>query len=135
MRTGELARRAGVNIETLRFYERQKLLRAPLRRANGYRDYSERDLETVRFIKQCQHLGFTLKEIGQLQELHRISSRSAAEGRPGTGEAEKFLRLSEARLRMIDAKVEELRAMRAELANFAKELSRTKGLSCPVARK
>jgi len=80
MRTGELARRAGMNVETLRFYERQKLLPSPSRTAGGYRHYNERDLETVCFIKQCQHLGFTLKEIGQLEELHRVFPNSAARG-------------------------------------------------------
>lgn len=135
MRTGELARRAGVNIETLRFYERQKLLRAPARTAGGYRDYSERDLETVCFIKQCQHLGFTLKEIGQLVELHRVFPKSAATGKPKNAEVAKFLRMSEERLCTIDQKIEALRIMRADLSRLASELRKTKGLVCPATRK
>lgn len=134
MRTGELARRAGVNIETLRFYERQKLLRPPLRTAGGYRDYTEHDLETVCFIKQCQHLGFTLREIGQLAELHRVFPKSAATGKPKNAEVAKFLRMSEERLRVIDEKIAALRAMRADLSRLANELRNTKGLVCPAEK-
>ncbi|MGA9565438.1 MAG: MerR family transcriptional regulator [Candidatus Korobacteraceae bacterium] len=135
MRTGELARRAGVNIETLRFYERQKLLREPSRTAGGYRDYTEHDLETVCFIRQCQHLGFTLKEIGQLEQLHRAFPGAASVGKAKMAEVAKFLRMSQERLRTIDQKIAVLRTMRAELSRLAKELGKTKGLVCPVPRK
>ena len=135
MRTGELARRAGVNIETLRFYERQKLLRPPVRTAGGYRDYAEHDLETVCFIKQCQHLGFTLKEIGQLAELHQVFPKSAARGKPKNAEVAKFLRMSEERLHTIDRKIMALQAMRADPSRLADTLKKTKGLVCPAARK
>jgi DNA-binding transcriptional MerR regulator len=134
MRSGELARRAGVNIETLRFYERKRLLRAPSRTVGGYRDYSESDLETVRFIKQCQHLGFTLREIGQLEELHRAFPESAATGRPKIIEVSKFLRMSQERIEAIDEKIQALQAMRASLSQLARELQRTKGLVCPASR-
>ena len=134
MQTGELARRAGVNIETLRFYERQKLLRPPVRTAGGYRDYTEHDLETVCFIKQCQHLGFTLEEIGQLAELHRVFPTSVASGKPKSAEVARFLRMSEERLHMIDQKIAALRAMHDELSRLAKELRKTKGLVCPAGR-
>ena len=110
MRTGELAKRAGVNVETLRFYERQELLRSPLRTAGGYRDYTERDLETVRFIKQCQHLGFTLKEIGHLAQLHQEFPKSAASGKRKSAEVAKFLCMSKERLHMIDEKIAALRS-------------------------
>ena len=135
MRTGELARRAEVNIETLRFYERQKLLRPPVRTASGYRDYTDHDLETVCFIKQCQHLGFTLREIGQLAELHRAFPMSAASGKPKNAEVAAFLQMSEERLRTIDEKIAALRAMRADLSRLANELRKTKGFRCPAGRK
>ena len=135
MRTGELARRAGVNIETLRFYERQKLLRSPTRTAGGYRDYGEHDLENVRFIKQCQHLGFTLKEIGLLAELHRAFPASAALGKPRTREVAKFLRMADERLRTIDQKIKALQTMRADLSRLANELRRSQRLVCPAPRR
>src|SRR5580692_12785940 len=70
MRIGELARTAGVNVQTIRFYERRRLLREPARTLSGYRNYEKSDLESLVFIKWCQPLGFTLKEVRQLLQLH-----------------------------------------------------------------
>src|SRR5450755_1335189 len=61
MRIGELSRKVGVNLQTIRFYERKGLLREPQRTSDGYRDCTTADLEQVRFIRECQQLGFTLK--------------------------------------------------------------------------
>ena len=134
MRSGELARLAGVNIETLRFYERKSLLRQPSRNAAGYREYNEGDLETVRFIKQCQHLGFTLREIGQLEELHRAFPESAATGKRKLAEMTKFLRMSKERIEAIDQQIQTLQTMRTSLSRLARELRRTTGIVCPASR-
>ena len=72
MRTGELARKAGVNLQTIRFYEREGLLPKPPRTVSGYRSYQESDLERVVFIRRNQQLGFTLAEIKQLLQLHSV---------------------------------------------------------------
>ena len=74
MRIGELARKAGVNIQTIRFYERKRILPAPARTSGGYRLYSESDVVNVNFIRQSQELGFTLAEIRQLLQLHRSAA-------------------------------------------------------------
>lgn len=66
---GALARRAGVGVETVRFYERQGLLRQPSRREGGYRSYPEDAVAQIRFIRQAQALGFTLEEVGALLNL------------------------------------------------------------------
>ena len=79
MRIGEISARAGVNVQTIRFYEREKLLRKPLRTVSGYRKFEEGDLERVRFIKDSQRLGFSLKEIKELLEIHE-SAKSFAGG-------------------------------------------------------
>src|SRR5947207_14642035 len=68
MRIGELAAQAGVNIQTVRFYERRGLLRQPRRLASSYRDYPAETVEVIKFIKRNQQSGFTLKEIKQLLE-------------------------------------------------------------------
>src|SRR5215475_9388670 len=70
MQIGELARAAGVNIQTIRFYEREKLLPAPPRTPSGYRDYGQRDLDRILFIRRNHEIGFTLMEIRQLLNLH-----------------------------------------------------------------
>ncbi|MCI0625083.1 MAG: MerR family transcriptional regulator [Acidobacteria bacterium] len=70
MRIGELARRTGVNIQTIRFYERCRLLRKPPRTPAGYRIYGEHDLELVVFIRKASHFSFKLKEIRRLVQLY-----------------------------------------------------------------
>src|SRR5438552_10931544 len=69
---GEVAQQAGVTVEALRFYERKGLLPRPPRSTGGLRRYRPDVLERVRFVKQAQTLGLTLREISQLtSEPHR----------------------------------------------------------------
>lgn len=66
MTIGELADRAGVGVETVRFYERKGLIRQPARPVHGYRTYSDELLQRLRFIRQAQELGFSLREVDEL---------------------------------------------------------------------
>ena len=66
MRAGQLAAAVGVNVQTLRYYERRGLLRAPQRTLGGHRLYPEAALTTLRVIKAAQRLGFTLDEVADL---------------------------------------------------------------------
>ena len=66
---GEIARRAGVGIDTVRYYERSDLLPPPLRRASGYREYAASDVRRLRFIRRAKEIGFTLDEIRDLLAL------------------------------------------------------------------
>lgn len=79
LKTGELAKRAGVNVETLRFYERKGLLPEPPRRESGYREYPEESITRIRFIKRAQELGFSLDEIQELLAL-RVKSETPCAG-------------------------------------------------------
>ncbi len=63
MKIGELSKEAGVKVGTIRFYERRKLLKPPVRTSSGYRSYVPQDVKVVKGIKQLQELGFTLREI------------------------------------------------------------------------
>jgi DNA-binding transcriptional MerR regulator len=105
MRIGEVARRAGVNIETLRYYERRGLLAEPGRGPNGHRDYGEETVRFVKAIKEAQGLGFTLAEI---EEHARLTRR----GRPR--EAIR-VRLAQ-KIDEVDEKLASLRRVREELA-------------------
>jgi len=73
MRIGELEDRVSVNVQTIRFYEREGLLRKPARTLGGYRSYEQQDLDRVTFIRVCQGLGFSLREVSQLIRLHRVT--------------------------------------------------------------
>lgn len=69
LRSGELADAAGVNVQTLRYYERRGLLAEPARSPGGHRMYSDRDLTILRVIKTAQRLGFSLAEVAELVDL------------------------------------------------------------------
>jgi MerR family mercuric resistance operon transcriptional regulator len=79
--TGELAKQAGVNVETLRFYERKGLLPKPPQRASGYREYPTESVGLIRFIKRAQELGFSLAEVRELLALRVRPGVSCAEVR------------------------------------------------------
>jgi DNA-binding transcriptional MerR regulator len=78
MRIGELAKRAGVSVQTIRLYERRRLMRTPRRTAAGYRIYVDRDLETVALIKKMQRFGFKLTEIRRVLYLWVLPSDTGA---------------------------------------------------------
>jgi MerR family mercuric resistance operon transcriptional regulator len=77
LRTGEVAKAAGVNVQTLRYYERRGLLAQPDRTLGGHRLYGEQAVMSLRVIKAAQRLGFTLDEVADLLETtrHRHGSR------------------------------------------------------------
>jgi Hg(II)-responsive transcriptional regulator len=77
MRIGEVASRAGVNIQTLRYYERRGLIPEPRRRASGYREFGPDTVRLVRFVKHAQELGFTLREVEELIALREHPSENA----------------------------------------------------------
>lgn len=112
MRIGELSAKAGVNIQTIRFYERQKLLHEPARTPAGYRAYAEADLERVRFIKRCQRLGFTLKEVKELIATH--DPKQSPQNRDAR--RKKNLQMTRERLRQVDEKMQLLKRIRKSLA-------------------
>jgi MerR family copper efflux transcriptional regulator len=133
MRIGELAARAEVNIQTLRFYEREGLLKPPARTASGYRSYMDSDLERVSFIRLCQGLGFTLREIQQLLILHKsvAENRGAIKMKPSA--VREIVMMADERLELIDQKLTALSSMRAELTALVRALSDDSAGTCPVA--
>jgi MerR family mercuric resistance operon transcriptional regulator len=135
MRIGELANKAKVNIQTVRFYERQRLLREPARTPSGYRNYDQADLENVLFIKWCQRLGFTLKEVKELLQLHAALVRlpSARVGRK-PNELRSIIRVAERKLADIQEKVESLRTMGKQLATAVRQLQGQPEPACPASK-
>ena len=126
LRTGELAERAGVNVQTLRYYERRGLLANPARRPSGQREYGEDAVRLLRTIKAVQRLGFTLAEIEELLAL--------SEHRRGP---EELHQRAAAKVAEIDAKIAQLQQMRQTLAAvMATECDSLTdcscGLGCPL---
>ncbi len=83
---GKVARQAGVGVETVRFYERERLIEEPPRRPSGYRQYPPATVHRIRFIRRAKELGFTLKEIKELLSL-RADPDSTCEDVRGRAEA------------------------------------------------
>jgi DNA-binding transcriptional MerR regulator len=102
---GQLAGAAGVNVQTVRYYERRGLLSRPARRPSGQRVYGSEAVGLLRTIKQAQRVGFTLKEIEDLLRLSRGSSN-----RPSALEEKWRRKISE-----VEDKIEALRSMRETL--------------------
>ena len=135
MRIGELARRVGVNIQTLRFYEREGLLRKPPRTAKGYRVYSATDFERLRFIRLCQEVGFTIVDIRSVLETHRNLAAANDQGTLWPAARSGILTTARKRLDMIDEKLAALMQIRGEMATLIAGLEKAPRNSCPVADK
>jgi len=78
MKIGTLAQRADVGIDTIRYYEREGMIPAPLRTESGYRDYRDTDVTRLRFVRRAKQLGFTLQEIRELLDLTASASDDMA---------------------------------------------------------
>lgn len=108
MRIGAVAAAAGVNVQTLRYYERRGLLERPPRSRSGYREYSAEAVRLVRFIKRAQGLGFTLREIEGLLRLRDADGR----------DRRRVLEAAVAKLADVDEKIRQLQSMRRALATL-----------------
>ena len=116
---GVVACRAGVGVETVRFYERQGLLEEPARRQSGYRAYDEAVVARLRFIRRAKDLGFTLREIKELLSLRHDPATPAGD----------LKRRAEEKLADIDAKIQTL-----QRRNARAEWSRSGVASRPPGR-
>jgi MerR family mercuric resistance operon transcriptional regulator len=120
---GQLAQRAGVGVETVRFYEREGLISEPPRRPSGYRDYPLESVTRITFIRRAKELGFSLKEIRELLDLRVRPRRNCAHVKHN----------ADAKIADIDTKIAGLRRMRRALTNLTKACEeRTPTTECPI---
>jgi MerR family mercuric resistance operon transcriptional regulator len=123
MTIGKLAAEAGVGVETVRFYEREKLIDQPRRPPSGFRTYDAGAVQRITFIRQAQDLGFSLGEIRELLAL-RIDPRTSC--------ADVKAR-AESKIRDVDEKINALRRMRSALIEITKNCSGEGPTSdCPI---
>ena len=119
----QLAKKCQVNIETLRYYEKRKLLAPPPRSVSGYRLYSEEDAAKIRFIKNAQKLGFTLKEIGDLLKL-RVRKNSSCES---------VLNKAQKKLNEVEKKIKDLKSMQSVLDQLIGQCEKSLPTNdCPI---
>jgi MerR family mercuric resistance operon transcriptional regulator len=121
--SGELAREAGLNLETLRYYERRGLLPPPSRAESGHRRYDPESVSLLRHIKRAQGLGFTLAEIRDL--IRGLESPKAV--------CDDICRAIEAKLSQLDRDLAMMRERRKRLQSLRAACPRTRPLrECPV---
>ncbi len=120
--SGALAREAGVNIETIRYYENIGLMPEPFRAGNGYRIYDETDLKRLSFIRRCRELGFSLDEVRGLLSLVDGGDYTCAEVRD----------LSIVRLGDVRQKIRDLRKMERTLKEMVSQCDGGLVPECPI---
>jgi DNA-binding transcriptional MerR regulator len=127
LQIGEVAAQAGVSIDTVRYYERRRLLLRAARTEGGFRLFTPEAVGRIRFIKQAQELGFSLDEIGELLTTG------------GTEECRRVRDLIRTKLNEVDEKIKSMRAFRRMLAKHLDECERElkekgEAARCPVVQ-
>lgn len=120
MRIGQIARSAGVHVETIRYYQRIGLINLPKKPYRGVRSYNDDDFRRLRFIRRAQRLGFSLEDIRALLALSSSDCQQVQE-------------LAEQKLKLVKGKLRELRNIQSALTKTIRECAkREKPESCPI---
>ena len=117
---GHIARSAGVNIETVRYYQRRGLVALPPKRSRGFRYYTPATISRVRFIKRAQALGMSLKEVQRLMKLD--AKGACTENRS----------LAVAKLALVEEKLADLAKLRDVLRGLVAACDQPHGAFCPI---
>ncbi len=122
MKIGELSKKTGVSIDTVRYYEQRGLIPQAARTPAGYRQYSVADVTRLRFIVQAKELGFTLEEIAQLLDIHS-----------GERTCSQVKQVAQAKAEEIKMRIQKLTHMRETLLALAQECEQTPDAEpCPI---
>jgi len=118
---GRLAKAAGVNVETIRYYQRIGLIKEPSKPLQGYRQYPADNITRVHFIRRAQQLGFTLKEIRDLLDL-------------GDGHCEEVQQLARLKIENVEERLHDLQSMRSALVDMLSqcEVADDKDIHCAL---
>ena len=122
MNIGEAASASGVSAKMIRHYEGVGLLPPANRTASGYRQYSDKEVSTLRFIRHCRDLGFSLEQIGELLDLWQNRKRSSRQVKA----------LAQAHIAELDAKLKELEEMRSTLEHLVHCCNGDDRPDCPI---
>lgn len=121
MNIGEAAARSELPAKTIRYYEDIALVR-PARAANGYRDYSDKDVHRLRFVQRARGLGFTIEECRALLSLYDDEHRASADVK----------RVAHEKIREVERKITELQTMRATLSRLVECCHGDSRPDCPI---
>lgn len=122
MKIGEVAEATGIPAKTIRYYERAGLLEPAPRCGNGYRDYSDKQLHNLHFLKRARGLGFSVQECRELLALYSDKSRSSSDVK----------RLALERVAKIESKIAELKQIHNALSELARLCHGDQRPDCPI---
>jgi Cd(II)/Pb(II)-responsive transcriptional regulator len=122
MKIGELASRAGCDVQTVRYYERQGLLEEPVREASGYRRYGEPHLARLDFIRHCRALDIPLADVRQLLQLSARPDRSCAQ----------VDRLIDSHIALVTQRIDSLQALRQQLVSLRQSCAGDPARPCGI---
>jgi MerR family copper efflux transcriptional regulator len=122
MNIGTAARKSGVPAKTIRYYESIGLIPPATRAGNGYRNYSDVDIATLKFIQRARSLGFPVKDVGDLLELWREKDRSSADV--------KSLALNH--IKAIEQRIGEMESIRGTLIHLTERCHGDERPDCPI---
>ena len=124
MNIGQVAKKSGVSAKTIRYYESIGLIPEASRTESGYRTYSDRDVETLRFIHHSRNLGFSVKDVSRLLDLWRNQKRASSDV--------KELALSH--IEEVDRKIAELKTIRDTLTHLTRRCHGDNRPDCPILK-
>lgn len=122
MNIGEVSRRTGMPSKTIRYYEEIELVSSPARGDNGYRQYTDKNVNMLDFVSRARSLGFTVEECRNLLALYEDRGRASADVRA----------IALTHIDHIDDKLKELAAMRATLSTLVAKCNGDDRPDCPI---
>ena len=122
MNIGMVAEKSGVNAKTIRYYESIGLIPPATRAGNGYRDYGQADVDTLRFIQRARHLGFAVRDVANLLTLWRDRNRASADVKS----------LALRHIEEIETRIAELESLRATLVHLTDRCHGDDRPDCPI---
>ncbi|WP_292037294.1 MULTISPECIES: Cu(I)-responsive transcriptional regulator [unclassified Brevundimonas] len=122
MNIGKASQATGVSAKMIRYYESVGLIRPSERTESNYRDFSERDLNDLRFIRRARSLGFSVEEIGRLLSLWRDHNRPSREVKA----------LAEKHVADLDARIKEMQSMADSLRDLSRCCAGDDRPDCPI---
>ncbi|MBC7465629.1 MAG: MerR family transcriptional regulator [Bdellovibrio sp.] len=114
MLRNEVSKKLGIDIETIRFYEKENLISKPERLENGYRSYSKENLVELKFIQHCRSLGVSIEEVRTLKDIQNLST-----------DCSQANLIIEKNLDLIEQKIEDLKNLRVQLKSLSESCFKT----------
>jgi len=122
MNISQAAKQSGVPAKTIRYYESIGLIPPAARRENGYRDYAENDVATLRFINRARNLGFSIRDVENLITLWQDRNRASADVK----------QLALDHIKDIDQRIDEMRSVRDTLVDLTERCHGDNRPDCPI---